>query len=68
MNTPLITWSCIVGLFVIILLVRLYRGASCSKSRGKIISFMTEREEFHIPGDPDPRKVNEYDSDDYEDL
>lgn len=65
MNTPLITWGCIVGLFIIILVVRLYRATTDgSKSKRKIISFMSEREEFYIPGDPDPKNADDYDFDD----
>lgn len=69
MSTPLITWGCIVGLLIVVLLVRLFRAASfCSKNQGKILSFMTEREEFFVPGDPNPRKVDENDFDDFDDL
>ena len=70
MNTPLITWGCIVALFVIVLIVRLYRAVTfCAKGRHRFISFGSEREEFYIPGDPDIHKANEeYDYKDFEDL
>ena len=69
MNTPLVTWSCTVGLFIIILLVRLYRMASSnSKNHVKMLSLMTEREEFFAPGDPDPREGKEEDYDEFDDL
>lgn len=70
MTSPLITWSCIVGLFIIILLIKLYRGVVfCSRgSKEKILSFMSEREEFYIPGDPNPRNIDEYDCEDFDDI
>lgn len=52
MNTPLITWLCIAGTFAAIVLVRLIR--IIVKDRCHIIEIGTEREEFFIPGDPDP--------------
>lgn len=69
MNTPLITWSCTVGLFIIIVLVRLYHYALFSaKNKRNLLDFLSEREEFFIPGDPLPRKENENDYDDFDDL
>lgn len=70
MNTPLITWACIVGLFIVILLVRLWHAAIfCSKGdKESILSFMSEREEFYVPGDSLSRKENEEAYEDIEDL
>lgn len=69
MNTPLITWGLIVGLFIAILLVRLYRAASShSKNKESLVSFLKEREEFYIPGDPNPRETDEYDYEYFEDI
>lgn len=65
MNTPLITWCLIVGLFVVVLVVRLCHAASpSSKHKEKLLGFITEREEFYIPGDPNPKKIDEYDYED----
>lgn len=69
MSTPLITWGCIVGLFVIILVVNFYHAVKfCSKEKGRIIDFMNEREEFFVPGDPNPRKIGDIDLDEFDDL
>lgn len=66
MNTPLITWSVIVGLFVVILLVRLFHAAAfCAKGRHRIIEFGHEREEFFAAGDPLPSKAQYLDNDEY---
>lgn len=65
MSTPLIVWSLIVGLFIVVLIARLYHVARlCPGHREKLLGFMTEREEFYIPGDPNPRKTDEYDYED----
>ncbi len=65
MNTPLITWGCIVALFVIVLIVRFCHAVKfCVNGRHRFISFGSEREEFFIPGDSDQRKAN--DGDDYD--
>lgn len=69
MATPLITWGCIVGLFVIILVVKFYRAVKvCSKEKTRIFDFLTEREEFFVPGDPAPRKIGNFDLNDSDDL
>lgn len=69
MITPLITWGCIVGLFIIILLVRIVKVSSSlsSSNKTKLLSFMSEREEFFVPGDPNPRMAD-YDFEDFDDL
>lgn len=65
MNTPLITWACIVGLFLIILLVNIIHSAYVNgRGKHKLVSLGSEREELYIPGDPDPRKTSDYDYDD----
>lgn len=69
MNTPLITWSLIVGLVIIILLSRLLRARSLRfNKRNRLISFLSEREEFYMPGDPNPTTTDEYDYEDLGDL
>ena len=70
MTTPLLIWGCIVGLLVIILLVRIYSSVRfCLKHKGHLLDFMTEREEFFVPGDPDPRKTEDLlDIDEFDDL
>lgn len=73
MNTPLITWSCIAGLFLLIVIVHVCHAIIVSvKSKGKerIISLGSEREELFIPGDPLTRNLEQHESDyeDYDDL
>lgn len=52
MNTPLLTWSVIVGLLIITTALRIMRAVRHnSKGHGPIIEIGTEREEFFIPGD-----------------
>lgn len=53
MNTPLITWSCIVGLLILLVIVRTTHSLISNNSRKhRFITFGSEREEFFIPGDP----------------
>lgn len=67
MNVPLITWCCIAGLFVVILVVRLVRRASlCLNRPGRIFEIGTEREEMFIPGDR--LAIDDHDLDDFDDL
>ena len=67
MSTPLITWSCIVGLFAIIMISKICRLVSCRvKGKRNFISLMTEREEFFVPGDPDPRRAGDIDLDEFD--
>lgn len=67
MTTPLITWFCIVGLFVVILVVRLcHTLKTYTKRKNHIFGFMTEREEFFVPGDPDPRNTDITDLDEFD--
>lgn len=67
MSTPLITWSCIVGLFAAIMIVKVCRMARCCiKGKRCFISLMTEREEFFVPGDPDPRRAGDIDLDEFD--
>ena len=69
MTTPLLTWGCIVGLLIIILAVKLYRAAKlCPKEKGHIIDLMTEREEFFVPGDRNPRKTVDINLDEFDAL
>lgn len=69
MNTPLITWGCIVALFFIILVVRFCQTMKHNhKTRRHVITIGSEREELFIPGDPDPRKAELNDGKDLEDI
>lgn len=69
MNTALITWSCIVGLFALAVVLRFISALRfCAKGKHRIIAFGTERENLFIPGDPDPRKADDYDCEDFDDL
>lgn len=53
MNIPLLTWSTIVGLVTVGIIVHLFRVArSYTKGKHKFFEMGTEREEFYIPGDP----------------
>ncbi len=67
MNVPLITWCCVAGLFVVILLVRLIRCAGlCFRHPQRIFGMGTEREEMFVPGDR--LTVDDHDFDDFDDL
>ncbi len=67
MSLPFVTWCCIAGLFVVLLLVRLARMARvCFNRPGRIFEIGTEREEMFIPGDR--LKLDEHDLDDFDDL
>lgn len=69
MTIPFITWTCIAGLFVGILVTRLVRAVFfCSAGRHRIVGFGSEREEFFVPGDPVPGLESDLDYDDFEDL
>lgn len=62
MNTPLLTWSCIIGLVILILIIDAMRGWIHSHRRRNIHVFgiCREREMFYLPGDPDPNSKDEY--------
>lgn len=69
MNTPLITWACIVALFVIILFVRLLQSVHSHHERKRqLLSFGSEREEFFAPGDANPNTDGAYVYDEDDDL
>lgn len=69
MNTPLFTWGCIVGLWLLIVFVRLIRMASfCVREKHRVIELASEREEFYVPGDRLFQPEEEYNEDDFEDL
>lgn len=69
MNTPIITWSCVAGIFVLFLIVRLCHACIfCAKGIHRFIEFGSEREEFFIPGDIDPEKSTDYDFEDFDEL
>ena len=61
MNYPLITWSLIVGMVTVIVMVRFVLASGIGRrNRHPMVEIGSEREEFFVPGDP----VN---SDDYDD-
>lgn len=71
MNVPLLTWACIVGLFVIVLLVKIFRPHRAAHPSRKpqrrhlpLLSIGSEREEFFIPGDPMSDNPDRYDLND----
>ena len=67
MNIPIITWGCTVGLFVLIPVIQFFRTlAPCTKGKLHFIEIGSEREEFFIPGDPNPQNTEEYDYDDFD--
>ena len=65
MEIPFVTWGCIVGMFVVILIVQLCRMVFTRvKGKHHVITVGSEREEFFVPGDPDPfRKSDDGDTD-----
>ncbi len=71
MNVPLITWICIVAVFILALVLRM-RSTGCGHSRRqpsihhhRIIEVGNEWEEIYVPGDK--RISDDYDYDDYDD-
>ncbi len=53
MDIPMLTWSCVVGLFILIVFVRLAHGFRVNAKGGhKLFELGSEREVFFIPGDP----------------
>ncbi len=53
MNTPLVTWSSIVSLVLLLIVLRLLRkNFSFNRAKhNKFIQLGSEREEFFVPGD-----------------
>lgn len=69
MSLPLIVWSCIAALFILILLAGIARHALSSARTARhshIIGIGSEREEFYVPGDK--RSLETYDYEDIDDL
>ncbi len=65
METTLLIWWGVVALFMLVVVWRLVKAVGHHAHGGhKIIGFASEREEFFVPGDPDPAEVDEYDDDD----
>lgn len=71
MNTPLITWTCIVVLISTLFIVRLVvawrtRHQTISRRHSKVVSIGREWEEIFVPGD---RLIkNDYDYDEFDDM
>lgn len=53
MNTAVITWISILGLFAVILLVKVCRMAFHSRQHHPLFEVGSERDEFFVPGDPE---------------
>lgn len=52
MNTPLVAWACIVGLFLLVFAVRFAKLFSFNAKGGhRFIEWGSEAEEFFVPGD-----------------
>lgn len=52
MNVPLLTWSCVVALFIVIAVFRMiYAYGYCSHKKHHVFEIGTEREEMFVPGD-----------------
>ena len=61
MNVPLLTWSCVVALVIVMPLFRMiYNYGYCSHKKHRVIEIGTEREEMFAPGDR-MRYQDEYD-------
>lgn len=69
MNVPLITWSCIVAIIVIVFACRIYGSIRRTRhvaAHTKLFSVGQEWEEIYIPGD---RMIKgDYDYDEFDDL
>ncbi|MDE6067312.1 MAG: hypothetical protein K2G27_10890 [Duncaniella sp.] len=64
MNVPLFTWSCIVGLFIAILILRtVHVYGYCSHRQHRVIEMGDEREELFAPGD---RQAYQDENEDYD--
>lgn len=55
MDTPFITWACIVALFIFILFTKFFHAIFISMhAKRRFIELGTEEEEVYVPGDPLP--------------
>lgn len=55
MDTPIITWACIVAIFIFILLTKfIYAVYINMHAKQRFIELGTEQEEVYVPGDPLP--------------
>lgn len=65
MNTPIVTWACIVALFLLLVLIRCAKALHArfhTQHHTHIIELASEREVLFIPGDPDPKTTYDYDN------
>lgn len=63
MNYPLLTWCCVVGIIVLLIIVRsAYAIGMGRRGRRPLFEIGSEREEFFVPGDP--VKASDDDDDD----
>ncbi|MEE0978745.1 MAG: hypothetical protein UH625_04985 [Muribaculaceae bacterium] len=65
METPLITWTCVVALFVMIIVINIIRNIRFHrKGNHRIFEIGSERDEFFVPGDPANGNSIDYDYED----
>lgn len=63
MDTPIITWACIVALFVFILLTKFIHAIYINMhTKSRFVELGTEQEEVYVPGDPLPLPQDDDDS------
>lgn len=61
MNNPLLTWSCIIGLMLLIVIIKVMRHLTTKRHGHHLIELGSEYEEFYVPGDlPITDDDNEY--------
>jgi len=63
MNTPLITWSCIIAFLIIVMITNIVIAAVHNHGHHRFIELGSENEEFYVPGDR--RNVDEHDDEDF---
>ncbi len=67
MDTPFLTWGCIVALFAIIIVYRAvcsgihhHSTGSTRAGRHHFVELGSEAEEFYVPGDPLPSERDDF--------
>lgn len=68
MNIPVLIWSCIIALVVLVFVADALMSYIRNRKKGShhIIELCKEREMFFVPGDP--VNIDIYDYDDFDDL
>lgn len=66
MNLPVLTWSCIAAIVIILLVVQAMRhsGIASAKRHFRMFGIGSEREEIFVPGDLLRPSDKDYDCDD----